>query len=146
MTARPASHLVSGEDDIEAVKRHRAGQHLQANVHKTVTQIAEHELTTGQIGAPVSRGAVAAVTELTTHLLLSVVADSIAFANHAGRRNVSERDVLLCSRRTDDNHSNLKTYLDSLDDARAALHLDAPPPKKRSKKPRPTVVLPETTE
>lgn len=141
-----ARHHVSGEDDLEAVKRHRASQHLQANVHKTVVQIAEHAQLTGTAVAPVSRGAVAAITELSTNLMFSVVADSISFANHAGRRNISDRDVLLCARRTDDNVRNLKTYLDSLDDARANLHLDAAPPKKRSKKARPAVVLPDATD
>lgn len=129
---------VAGEDDVDAVKRHRIEQQTLAVVHKSVATIAAHELE-HSAALPLSRGAVAGVAEAAMHVLNSVVADSLAFANHAGRRNVGERDVLLCARRTPQNHVALKAFLVGLGASDA--DLDASKKKApRAKKRRPTVL------
>jgi hypothetical protein len=143
-----SSHRVAAEDESDAVKRHRSVQHLEANIHKTVVAIAEHELE--HSGAlPLTRGAVASITELSSLVFSTLIDDSMAFARHASRRNVGERDVLLCARRTKQNHAQLLAFLEGLtpDD------LSLPPnvasstgssnkrSKPAAKKKRPAVVL-----
>jgi hypothetical protein len=133
---------VAAEDDAAAVQRQRSVQHLEANIHKSVVAVAEHELE--QHGAlPLTRGAVASVTEMATLVFDTLIDDAMAFARHAGRRNVGERDVLLCARRTKQNHAQLLAFLDTAqaDDVASASAAASSKGKPRPKKKRPAVVL-----
>jgi histone H3/H4 len=115
---------------------------LEANIHKTVVAVAEHELE--HHGAlPLTRGAVASVTEMATLLFDTLLEDAMAFAQHAGRRNVGERDVLLCARRTKQNHAQLLAFLDATqaDDVASASATASSKSKPRPKKKRPAVLL-----